>query len=241
MKDILASEGLKIKSVSYYGLLFLIPFLANFVAFILAGPAILESFSIFWWESFFILALVNLLVLYDRKNEEKAGSFQNVKIGPHSYQIVLAKFLLTFRSIILSSFLFMGFLYLISLLYVGYFYLSIWQDMFTLLLLNVAILWMIPFLYLLSSWVNVYLLLGLNIFMGFLVSPFLAQTSFWYFIPHTYVYKLGQVLLHINPSGDLELGQVVSSIYSVPIILILSVSLFLIFLRIIKKRVKTLW
>ncbi len=68
--------------------------LAALIAFLLVGPQILESFTIYWWEALFLFALVGLLFLKDFKSEEKAGQFQNVTLGKLGYKIRVSKMIL---------------------------------------------------------------------------------------------------------------------------------------------------
>ena len=81
MRKILQSECLKQKHGAYFKLCLVLPFISLFIAFLLCGPTILESFSIYWWEALFLFTLAGLLFVYDYKAEEGAGHFQNTLQG----------------------------------------------------------------------------------------------------------------------------------------------------------------
>lgn len=91
MRKILQSECLKQKHGAYFKLCLVLPFISLFIAFLLCGPTILESFSIYWWEALFLFTLAGLLFVYDYKAEEGAGHFQNTLQGKLTGKIKVAK------------------------------------------------------------------------------------------------------------------------------------------------------
>ncbi|SDJ71202.1 lantibiotic ABC transporter permease [Streptococcus gallolyticus] len=239
MNKVLQSEMLKRKKGIYGKLCFIIPLISIFIAFLLCGPSLLESFSIYWWEALFLFTLIGLFFTYDQKEEEGAGHFQNIILGQLTYRIQIAKIILTVKDLILASFFFLLILYLVSFLFSGIMMLNIIRDIEVLFFILVASLWNIPMLYYLSTWVNNYVLLVLNALACLLLAPFLAQTSFWYLFLYTYHYKISQVLIHLKPSGDLE-NLNVSHPFSVLFIAsFLSIILFGLFIKLLweEKRV----
>ncbi|CYT92715.1 lantibiotic ABC transporter permease [Streptococcus suis] len=205
MKNIIRSEFLKINNNSYRKLLVALPLLAALIAFLLVGPQILESFTIYWWEALFLFALVGLLFLKDFKSEEKAGQFQNVTLGKLGYKIRVSKMILVAVQVFFSS----AFLMLIikvmeSYLYPNYMEVNTLYDSITLLFMLLSVVWNIALLYYLSDKLNPYLLVVGNTFICLLIAPLIAQTKFWFIFPYTYHYKVAQTILHLRPSGDLE-------------------------------------
>lgn len=208
MKKILKSEWLKQKSSSDKKLLFFVPFLTIFISVLLSGYSLLESFSVYWWESIFLYTLIGLLFLYDYKAEEKAGHFQNIHLGKETFNIYLAKMLLKVKDIFVATVIFTVIFYLVSLLFSGVMSVDMSRDFLCLLLIMLASIWNLPFLYFLSRWLSPYLLLAVNALVCLLVAPFLAQTSFWYIFPYTYHYKIAYDMMQLKPSGDLDVAGV---------------------------------
>ncbi|MGN1397655.1 MAG: lantibiotic ABC transporter permease [Streptococcus gallolyticus] len=235
MNKVLQSEMLKRKKGIYDKLCFIIPLISIFIAFLLCGPSLLESFSIYWWEALFLFTLIGLFFTYDQKEEEGAGHFQNIILGQLTYRIQITKIILTIKDLILASLFFLLILYLVSILFSGIMTLNIIHDIEVLFFILVASLWNIPMLYYLSTWFNNYVLLVLNALACLLLAPFLAQTSFWYLFPYTYHYKISQVLIHLKPSGDLE-NLNVSHPFSVLFIAsFLSIILFGLFIKLLRE------
>lgn len=237
MNDILKSEWLKQKSTSDKKLLIFIPFLAIFIAFILAGPMNLETFSIYWWEGIFLFTLFGLLFLFDYNTEMKAGSFQNIRFGRKTFSIYLAKILLKFKDILMSTIVFIVIFYGISRLFPGIISANIIKDFICLLLIALSSAWTLPLLYFLSRWVNPYLLLAANSLVCLLIAPLIAQTSLWFVFPYTYHYKIAYAFLHLKPSGDLEVSS--SGILMTTLLLSIALSflMFIVFLSLLKWRI----
>lgn len=154
MKKILRSEWLKQKSSSDKKLLFFVPFITIFIAVLLSGPSLLESFSIYWWEAIFLYTLIGLLFLYDYKAEEKAGHFQNIYLGQNTLKIYIAKMMLKVKDLFVATLFFIAIFYFVSLLFTGVMTVNIGKDLICLLLVLLASIWALPILYFLSKWVR---------------------------------------------------------------------------------------
>ncbi|HEL0671110.1 lantibiotic ABC transporter permease [Streptococcus equi subsp. zooepidemicus] len=238
MKRIIKSEWIKQRSNADKKFLFLVPLIAIFVTLLLVGPNILESFSIYWWEAIFLYTLIGLLFLYDYKAEERAGHFQNIYLGGSTIKIYMAKVLLKIKDVLFSSMIFLVILVCVShFLFSEIVSLSISKDGVCLLLLLLTSVWLFPFLYFLSKWVSPYFLLAINSLNCLLIAPFIAQTSIWYLFPFTYHYKISYSLLHLKPSGDLDLAMRGIDIKTLVITVILSVIAFIISLLLLNWRV----
>ncbi|KGR72117.1 lantibiotic ABC transporter permease [Streptococcus phocae subsp. salmonis] len=237
MNNIFKSEWLKQKSSSDKKLLIFIPFLAIFIAFILAGPINLESFSIYWWEGGFLFTLLGLLFLVDYSAEENAGAFQNIRLGRYTFAIYLAKILLKLKDVLISTIIFTIIVYGISFLFSGVMSIDIGKDFICLLLIGISSAWVLPLLYFLSKWVNPYLLLATNSLICLLVAPLIAQTSFWFVFPYTYHYKIAYALLHLKPSGDLDAVVRGIGMTTILIAITLSILVFVSLLSLLKWRI----
>lgn len=235
MKNILKSEWLKQKSSSDKKLLFFVPFLTVFIAVLLSGYSLLESFSVYWWEAIFLYTLIGLLFLYDYKAEEKAGHFQNIHLGKDTFNIYLAKMLLKVKDIFAATVIFTVIFYLVSLLFSGVMSVNIGKDFLCLLLIMLASIWNLPFLYFFSKWLSPYLLLAGNSLIFLLVAPFLAQTSLWYIFPYTYHYKVAYGMMRLKPSGDLDVTGAMNAQLIITA-LVLSLLMCLVFVFLLKWR-----
>lgn len=236
MKKTLQSEYLKQKHGAYLKLCLLLPFITLFIAMLLCGPSILESFSIYWWEALFLFTLIGLLFVYDYKAEEGAGHFQNTLQGKLTAKIKVAKVIIALKNLFLASCVLLLFLYLVSFVFKGVMTVHLFHDIWILLVMLLASIWNLPLLFYLSKWINCYLLLVLNSFLCLLVAPFLAQTSLWYFFPYTYHYKIAQALFHLKPSGEVEVLNYPHPVGLCIIVISLSVLLFLIFIKALKEQ-----
>ncbi|HEL1089734.1 TPA: lantibiotic ABC transporter permease [Streptococcus equi subsp. zooepidemicus] len=237
MNNVFKSEWLKQKSSSDKKLLIFIPFLAIFIAFILAGPINLESFSIYWWEGGFLFILLGLLFLADYSVEKNAGAFQNIQLGRYTFTIYLVKIILKLKDVLISTIIFTIIFYGISFLFSGVMSVNIGKDFICLLLIGISSAWVLPLLYFLSKWVNSYLLLAANSLICLLVAPLIAQTSIWFIFPYTYHYKIAYAFLHLKPSGDLDVATSGVEMTTILISMVLSILFFVSFLSLLKWRI----
>lgn len=223
MKNILRSEALKIKGGGRRNIVITVPIITIFITLLTAGANIFESFAIYWWEAIFLFTVFGLLFLYDRKSEEKAGNFQNVRLGELSYRVKLAKIILISWQALLSCMLFVSLLFIMLFLFSTFTFTSIVKNTVLLFLLLFASLWNIPVLYYFSKWINAYLILAINSLTCLLIAPFIAQSPFWYIFPYTYHYKIAHELIGLKPSGDLSVLPTTINYAVIIIALILSV------------------
>lgn len=236
MKNLYLSERLKRKGWSYKGLVLALPFLAVFIAFLLGGPYILESFALYWWEGLFLFALMSLLFLQDWKKEEEAGSFQNIRLAGKTGKIALAKIILLAGELVLAIPALLLCLEICGWLFSGLLVIHFLRDGLTLLLMVIISLWNIPLLYLMAKKMSVYLLVILNVLACFLLAPFVAQLSLWWLFPFTYHYKIGEILLALKPSGNLIEGSLPFDGSGLVLTIILSLSLFFLLLFLLIRR-----
>lgn len=236
MKNLYLSERLKRKGWSYKGLALVLPFLSVFIAFLLAGPYILESFALYWWEGLFLFTLISLLFLQDWKKEEEAGNFQNIRLAGKTGKIALAKVLLLAGELVMAIPVLLLCLGICAWLFSGLVVIDFLRDGLILFLMVIISLWNIPLLYLLVKKVNAYLLVILNILACFLLAPFVAQLSFWWLFPFTYHYKIGEILLALKPSGNLIEGSLPFDGSGLVLTIILSLSLFFLLLFLLVRR-----
>ncbi|MCO4549556.1 lantibiotic ABC transporter, membrane protein [Streptococcus infantarius subsp. infantarius] len=184
----------------------------------------------------FLFTLAGLLFVYDYKAEEGAGHFQNTLQGKLTGKIKVAKVMTALKNLFLASCVLLLFLYLVSFVFCGVMTVHFFRDAWVLLLMLIASAWNVPLLFYLSKWINCYLVLVLNSFLCLLVAPFLAQTSFWYLFPYTYHYKIAQAILHLKPSGEVEVLNHPHPVGLCIVAISLSVLLFLIFIKALKEQ-----
>lgn len=237
MIRIFKSEWLKQRKSASKKFLIIAPSFSIFLAVLLVGPNIVESFSIYWWEAVFLYTLIGLLFLYDYKAEEAAGHFQNICSRNDTIKIYIVKILLKLKDLLVSNVCFLGILSITSyFLYSDLVSLHIISDLVCLLLMSVTSIWLLPVLYLFSKWINPYILVSINSLICFLVAPFIAQSNLWYFFPFTYHYNIAHSLIYLKPSGALELSKHVSDVKVVVFAVVLSLLLFIVSLLILNWR-----
>lgn len=162
MKRIIASEAIKLKKSGTLRLVLIIPFVTLFIAFLMGGIQIFSVFSIYWWEAGFLFLLMSLLFLYDKKSEEQAGNFQNLKWKKLSWKIHLAKMLLIWLRGILASIVLIILLYLVAFVFQGIVVVDFMKVSVALIAILLAASWNLPFIYLIFKWINTYVLLAAN-------------------------------------------------------------------------------
>lgn len=237
MIKIFKSEWLKQRKNTSKKFLIIAPGLSILIAILLVGPSIIESFSIYWWEAVFLYTLIGLLFLYDYKAEEAAGNFQNIYFRNDSVKIYIVKILLKLKDLLISNVWFLAILLFTSnFLYADLISLNIIGDLICLVLISITSIWVLPLLYLFSKWINPYILVSINSLICFLVAPFIAQSSFWFFLPFTYHYKIAYSLMYIKPSGDLDLTNHVTDVKMVVFAVFLSLILFIVSLLMLNWR-----
>ena len=237
MIKIFKSEWLKQRKNTSKKFLIIAPGLSILIAILLVGPNIIESFSIYWWEAVFLYTLIGLLFLYDYKAEEAAGNFQNIYFRNDSIKIYIVKILLKLKDLLISNVWFLAILLFTSnFLYADLSSLNIIGDLICLVLISITSIWVLPLLYLFSKWINPYILVSINSLICFLVAPFIAQSSFWFFFPFTYHYKIAYSLMYIKPSGDLDLTNHVTDVKMVVFTVFLSLILFIVSLLMLNWR-----
>lgn len=236
MKAVFLSERLKRKGWGYKGLALVLPFITVSIAFLLGGPFILESFSLYWWECLFLFALMSLLFLQDRKVEEEAGHFQNIRQSGMAGKIALAKVFLLAGELVLAIPVLLVCLAFCAWLFSGLVVIDFLRDGAVLLLMILVALWNVPLLYLLAGRVNTYLLVVVNVVTCFLLAPFLVQLPVWWLLPFTYHYKIGEILLALRPSGNLIEGLLPFDGGSLVLAIVLSFSLFFLLLALLYRK-----
>ncbi|MEX2805086.1 lantibiotic ABC transporter permease [Streptococcus sp. H31] len=235
MKKIFSSEAIKLKHSGTMRLVLLIPLITIFIAFLIGGVQIFSSFSIYWWEAGFLFLLISLLFLYDFNAEERAGNFQNINISLLSWNIRVVKIVLLFVRLIFSSLILLILMYIVSKIYQGVIDIDFLKISIALFFILTSIIWDIPLLYILSKWINSYVLLATNTLLCLLVAPIFAKTSFWFIFPYSYHYRVAETLLQIKPSGDMMVSTSNNIIIGIALPVILSLILFTFGLKSLKE------
>ncbi|MEX2784357.1 lantibiotic ABC transporter permease [Streptococcus sp. H49] len=235
MKKIFSSEAIKLKHSGTMRLVLLIPLITIFIAFLIGGVQIFSSFSIYWWEAGFLFLLISLLFLYDFNAEERAGNFQNINISLLSWNIRVVKIVLLFVRLIFSSLILLILMYIVSKIYQGVIDIDFLKISIALFFILTSVTWDIPLLYILSKWINSYVLLATNTLLCLLVAPIFAKTSFWFIFPYSYHYRVAETLLQIKPSGDMMVSTSNNIIIGTALPVILSLILFTFGLKSLKE------
>lgn len=238
MLTILKSEFLKTKHSGAFRDAFIVPIFASMMALVIGGPEIFTQFSIYWWETLFLFLLIGVLFLNDQKSERRAGNFQNVEVMDKKFKIYIAKIVLNILFVVMSSFFFIVADLCLKMIFPTIIKIDVKLLAVTCLGIVIAVLWNVPFLYIIGKKLSNYVVVVINIFFCFLIAPFIANSSFWEIVPYTYHYRLAEKLYGIKPSGEQISTFEPTNINSYVLPLVLSLLLFL-FLIILLKQVIT--
>ena len=238
MVNILKAELLKEKRSANFKLLLIVPI--GFLIFNLIMGSLMapdpegKSYLIattFNWFPILILPIVISLLTTNILNKEKQGQLNLQKsLGLDNKKIKLAKALVVilelFVIILLSSLI----TYLIGGLLLGK-NISLGLVLKAGLVLFAGSLAIVGFSFLMMSLVNKsFVIIILNFIMS-LVSPIPPTSNMWKFYPHSYSLRMLAPVIGVHPNGTfLEKGSKLWNAQVIPIAIILSLSLCLIFI-----------
>lgn len=235
MLNILKSEFLKTKHSGSLRDAIIIPIFTTVLSLVIGGPEIFTQFTIYWWETLFLFLLVGVLFLNDQKSEQRAGDFQNIEVTDKSFNIYIAKIVLNILFIIMASFFFVIANLCLKMIFPSIIKIDVQLLVITCLGIVISMLWNIPLIYIVGRKANNYVVIVINIFLCFLIAPFIANSSFWELFPYTYHYHIAEKLYGIKPSGEQLAKFAYTNINSYVLPLFLSLLLFLFFIILLKK------
>ncbi len=238
MKNILKAELIKEKRSANFKLLLIVPI--GFLIFNLVMSSLMapdpegKSYLIattFNWFPILILPIIISLLTANILKKEKQGQLNLQKsLGLDNKKIKLAKALVVilelFVIIVLSSLI----TYLIGGLLLGK-NISLGLVLKAGLVLFAGSLSIVGFSFLMMSLINKsFVVIILNFIMS-LVSPIPATSNMWKFYPHSYSLRMLAPVIGVHPNGTfLEKGSELWNAQVIPIAIILSLSLCLIFI-----------
>ncbi|KGB50811.1 hypothetical protein LH61_04760 [Leuconostoc mesenteroides P45] len=235
MLNILKSEFLKTKHSGSLSDAIIIPIFTTVLSLVIGGPEIFTQFTIYWWETLFLFLLVGVLFLNDQKSEQRAGDFQNIEVTDKSFNIYMAKIVLNILFIIMASFFLVIANLCLKMIFPSIIKIDVQLLIITCLGIVISMLWNIPLIYIVGRKVNNYVVIVINIFLCFLIAPFIANSYFWELFPYTYHYHIAERLYGIEPSGEQLAKFAHTNINSYVLPLFLSLLLFLFFIILLKK------
>lgn len=236
MEKYLKAEFLKLKNSRINLMIISILLLICIFSFFIMGYVNFYYGTLFWWEAIFFIILINLLIYLDEKKENKAGNYQNILVLNISVEKVLYA-----KVIVCCIYSFISNLGLFIILFFGSKFFGVEHPNFINIIIGfplvwVSIVWAIPFIYFVSEYINHILFITTNFFISIFIAPFLAQTKFYFLLPYTYIYRVCANFFNIKPTG--EVLQKIEYISFLDAILpnILSILIFIIFLKLASKK-----
>lgn len=209
MWNIIKSEKLKMKGSNK--IIVSLPIITLLFSLIFGGIGRIASFSIFWWESLFCGLLILSLIFFDYKREETAGEGINIKINKTmSFKIFIAKTINIIFYLLISAMLFSLFIYGIALISIRIHSIPRLLIGNALIIMNTSFI--VPIYLYLSDYINIWILMIVNTLIYLFVLPLVAMTKFYYLIPFSYNFKIGEWIFNISPKGE-EMNVVLSQNY----------------------------
>ncbi|WP_025692418.1 lantibiotic immunity ABC transporter MutE/EpiE family permease subunit [Paenibacillus zanthoxyli] len=232
------SEILKTKRTSIRKMLWLIPLLCSLLALgfsFLGGPEIIRLSTetiINQWGILWLSVLIALTAGLLNNLEFKSTRFKTVIGLPINLQKKeISRILLVTEFVALGSLILIAFIILTSLLLQTSPYLvSLSSCILAVILVFVAALWQIPFCLWLSRKTNLLITLLLNSMLNLNMGSFFAPTKDWWLIPYSWHLRVQIPLTKLHSNGiPLPPNDELLSYSVIPIAIILSLLLFLIF------------
>ena len=186
--------------LSYF--IFLAPIINVILCFLMAGSLNIQTFELYWWATFMIPALTALFCSEHERQNKKSGNDKML----YTYPIDLYRFR-TAGIAALSVKLFWVYLAMavasvVSTFFLGELRISYGMAAVSYLILYICSLWMVPACLLLSRYMNIYILLSVNVVLNILLPAFVADTPLWVICPYCYGPKAIEALAGIKVSGD---------------------------------------
>ncbi len=194
------AENLKYKRTFSKKLIFIAPILTAIMSIMFGGLLNFQPQSIYWWYVFILPGVITIFTGLSEKKEKDIG-YSNILTIPTNYnKIWRVRISVICLYIVLASILL-----LLPLLTVDY-----WVPMarkieniyliIGIIFITVAMLWQIPVMLYLAKKIGLFLPILINIVLSIIMIP-LVNTSFWFLIPYTFVYKISETFLCIGANG----------------------------------------
>ena len=223
----LRSEHLKYKRTISNKLLFIIPLITAFFAWIVGGFGGFQCMAFYWWYAFLLPGAIAILCSLSHRKEESAGKYYSVFSMPMN----LSKFEAV-KGIILIEKLFVAAVFLAMLISISNIIspatavYSVLHSIVGSMGIILASVWQIPLCLYLARKTGLFLPIVLNAVLGIFLPIVSGNTAVWWLIPYCYAAKLAEPLMGIELNGTFagEYGFSVTVLLSIT----LSILLFLI-------------
>lgn len=236
---VLRAEKLKIKNSRMRLYSIAVPVLCGSFSLFFGGSRNILHQSIYWWAGVFLPALLQIIAYRNISIEKKSNDFFHLKTSAvHRGRVYLAKIFWTlyygFSGNAWMILLILFFKW--SMPHSGSINNSL-QIVCGTLTVYLASLWVLPLFFLLSGKMKPLLLILFHFLISFLISPFVAGSKFFLFLPHSYAFKPAKFFFSVKESGDI-LNRALMKTDRAEMILALSFSsiLFLIFSFLLYRR-----
>lgn len=233
------AEKLKIKNSRMRLYSMAIPVLCGGFSLLFGGSRNILHQSIYWWAGVFLPALLQILAYRNISVEKKSNDFFHLKTSAvNTGRVYLAKIFWTlYYGFAGSAWMILLILFFKwSMPHSGSINSSM-QIVSGTLTVYLASLWILPLFFLLSEKMKPLLLILFHFLISFLISPFVAKSKFFLFLPHCYAFKPAKLFFLVKESGDILNRPVMKTDRAeMTLALSLSLILFLIFSFLLYRR-----
>lgn len=198
----LKSEHLKFKRTISNKLLFIIPLITAFFAWIVGGFIGFQYMTFYWWYAFLLPGAIAILCSLSHRKEESAGKYYSVFSMPMSLsKFETAKVAILFEKLIVAA-VFLALLTSISnFISPATAVYTVSQNVAGSIGIILASVWQIPFCLYLARKTGLFLPIILNTILGIFLPIVLGNTAAWYFVPYCWAAKLAEPLMGIELNG----------------------------------------
>ena len=223
------SEHLKLKHTFMRKLILIAPFTTAILALLIGGISYYQPMTFYWWYAFLLPGTIALFCAMSNQKEERATKYYSVYSQPINLKhFWYGKIITLSECTIIAGVVLALLVSSISIISPATVVFSPFKTVIGSLLITFTALWQIPLCLFLSKKTHVFFPVLLNSVLGIFIPIIVGNTSIWWLFPHCYGGKLSEPFMGIGLNGVFTSSDKFS-FSAIPITLILSFILFLLF------------
>lgn len=224
----LKAEHLKFKRTISNKLLWIAPLMTALFAWIVSGFYGFQYMTFYWWYAFLLPGTISILCSLSHQKEERAGKYYSVLSLPISLQkFEVAKTLIIVEKLLIASLFLALFASVSNAISPSLAVYSVGQSIIGSICIVLASIWQIPLCLWLTRKAGMVLPVIINTLFGIMMPIVSGKSAFALVCPYCWAAKLAEPLMGIGING-IFLGNT-GFAWTIPLTLILSVSLYVIF------------
>lgn len=224
----LKAEYLKFKRAISNKLLWIAPLMTAFFAWIVSGFYGFQYMTFYWWYAFLLPGTISILCSLSHQKEERAGKYYSVLSLPISLQkFEVAKTMTIVEKLLIASLFLALFASVSNAISPALAVYSVGQNIIGSICIVLASIWQIPLCLYMTRKAGMVLPVIINTLLGIIMPIVFGKSAFALVCPYCWAAKLAEPLMGIGINGTFL--ENTGFAWTIPLTLILSVSLYVIF------------